>query len=136
MFFGKLLKEYRLKCAKIGLSNFVQKIEMKVYDYSRLERGLIEYPRSLSWIVKVIDNLNIKDDEDKKDKLLLWWGKPFIMQKMKENIFAIHALDTNGKSTSARNLKKISKYLKKQAKEHNKKADEYNEKKIIPPTNE
>ena len=126
MFFGKKLKELRLKHAKMGLRNFSIATGMLPSEYSNIERGLAPPPEDNKWFNKLCKKLKVPSHSEVKLELYNEWKKPFVMQLMDEDISIGHALMTDGTSADAEKLGEVSEYMQNIAKEHNKKAREYN----------
>jgi len=131
MFFGKKLKELRLKYAKMGLRNFSKDMEMSPSEYSNLERGLALPPKDKEWIHKLLEKLQIPQYSEDEMALYIEWNKPFVMQLMDEDIFISHATLTGGGHADTKKLKEVSEWMREIAIEHNKKAKKYNEEKLI-----
>jgi len=131
VFFGKKLKELRLKYAKKGLRNFSMEMDMSPSEYSNLERGLAPPSKDKEWIHKLLEKLQIPPFSEDEMALYIEWNKPFVMRLMDEDIFIGHALKTDGTSADAKKLVEVSEYMQNIAIEHNKKAKKYNEEKSI-----
>ena len=129
MFFGKKLKELRLKHAKQGLRNFSIATGMSPSEYSDIERGLAPPPKNKEWVHNLLEKLQIPPYSEDEMNLYLEWNKPFVMQLMDEDIFITHATLTGGGHADAKKLVEVSEYMQDIAKKHNKKAKEYNESK-------
>ena len=128
MFFGKKLKELRLKYASMGLHNFANKMEMSVLLYSEIERGLVPPPPSKKWIGDIMVSLNMEFGCLDAVELYDLWEKPFVMQKMNENVVCsplTHKSD--GTLLNKEEFKSLHDHINDVAKKHNKMADEYNE---------
>lgn len=128
MFFGKKLKELRLKHASIGLHNFANHINMSVLFYSEMERGLIPPPPSKKWIYEMMTFLNLKHDSLEAMELYNLWAKPFIMQKMSENVVVsplVHKSD--GTRLTTEEYIQLNEHINSVGREHNKIAHEYND---------
>ena len=127
MFFGKKLKELRLKHANMGLHNFANHIKMDVLFCSKMERGLIPPPPCKKWINGMIDYLNLAHDSEEAIELYELWAEPFVMQKMDENILPsplVHKSD--GTKLTEYELKSLTDHINSVGREHNKMAEEYN----------
>ena len=128
MFFGKKLKELRLKYASMGLHNFADKIKMSVLLYSEIERGLVPPPSSKKWLHDIMDALQIEEGCSDAVELFVLWEKPFVMQKMHDSVVCsplTHKSD--GTKLTTEEYLKLNDYINSVAKKHNKMADEYNE---------
>ena len=125
MFFGKKVKELRLKYANKGLRNFSIDMGMSGVEYSNMERGLTSPPTEEKWIHTLCEKLKVPSKE--KAELYIEWNKPFVMQLMDESVFIVHALMEDGTSADAQKLHEVSEYMRNISIEHNKKAREYNE---------
>ena len=128
MFFGKKLKELRLKYAKMGLHNFAEEAKMSVLLYSEIERGLVPPPPSKKWINDMIDLLQMEEGCLESVFLYDLWDKPFVMQKMHDNVVCsplTHKSD--GTPLTTEEYLKLNEHINSVARKHNKIADEYNE---------
>jgi hypothetical protein len=128
MFFGKKLKELRLKYARLGLHNFAAKVKMSVLLYSEIERGLVPPPPSKEWICDIIGLLQMEEGCLDSVELYDLWEKPFVMQKMNENVVCspmTHKSD--GTPLTTEEYLNLNEHINSVAREHNKMADEYNE---------
>jgi len=127
MFFGKKVKELRLKYAKKGLRQFSIDMGMKPSEYFNIEKGYSPPPEDDAWLHKLCKNLEIPSHSEDELDLYAEWTKPFTMRFMDEEAFAVHGLMTDGTSADVNKLQELSEYMQDIAKEHNKKAKEYNE---------
>jgi hypothetical protein len=128
MFFGKKLKELRLKYASMGLHNFANKINMSVLLYNEIERGLVPPPPCRKWIGEVMVSLNMEFGCSDAVELYDLWGKPFVMQKMNDSVVCsplTHKSD--GTPLTTEEYLKLNEHINSHARKHNKIADEYNE---------
>jgi transcriptional regulator with XRE-family HTH domain len=126
VFFGKKLKELRLKHASKGLRNFSIATGMAPSEYSAIERGLAPPPEDKEWIHKIMKLLELPEYSEDEMDLYIEWNKPFVMQLMNEDIFICHGLMSDGTSADAKKLVEVSEYMQNIAIEHNKKAREFN----------
>ena len=127
MFFGKKLKELRLKRAGMGLHKFAEAVDMSPLDLSHIEHGYTEYPREKEWLFKILSLLRVDDYDHDCLELSSLWVKPFVMQKMSENVVpSPFTSKVDGTLLTIEELEKLCLFLQNNAKEHNKKADEYN----------
>ena len=125
MFFGKKLKELRLKSKK-GLRNFSLETKIKTSTYSNIELGYEKFED-----VAIYDRIKDSFTEDvstedirKLDEL---FEAPFVMQKMPEPFMPspfIHKSD--GEKLTEDELMGLIDYVNTITKEHNEKADAYN----------
>lgn len=144
MFFGKKLKEFRLKYVHMGLRKFAKIIGICSSELYKIEAGHIPPPiNSSSFLPDVYNALEGK----KKISNLIWFEllelfrKPFVMQKMKETIGLFHATrriqpgeegytseedDYNTSPATPDELIGIAEFINNHVREHNKKADTYN----------
>ena len=127
MFFGKKLKELRLKRVGMGCHKFAKVIEMSPLDLNHIEHGYQEYPREKEWLFKIQSMLRFDDYDSDCLELASLWLKPFVMQKMNEDVFpSPFTSKADGTRLTTEELEKLCLFLQNHAKEHNKKADEYN----------
>lgn len=144
MFFGKKLKEFRLKYAHMGLRKFAREIGICPSELSKIEQGHIPPPiNSSSFLPNVYKALERK----KKISNLVWFEltelfrKPFVMQKMHESVGIVHATvrkkegeegftteedDYNTRPATPGECIGITEFINNHVREHNKKADAYN----------
>jgi len=129
IFFGKKLKEFRLKYAKKGLRGFsVDIIKMCPSEYSKIERGLVPPPPCKKWIYGVIDLFNLEHDSSEALELYNLWAEPFVMQKMSENIVISPLTSkTDGTQLTTEEFINLNKHINAISKKHNKVAEKYNE---------
>ena len=129
MFFGKKLKELRLKHARMGLHNFHKAMgtTLTVIDLFNIEHGYAPPPDCGRFMAQIHAALNIPSDhEDWIELRDLRYNEPFVMQEMDEEVSVRHALMSDGSSADLKTLKKVSNHIRNVAKKHNKKAEEYN----------
>ena len=147
MFFGKLLREMRLKYGKIGARNFAKKMSMNPSDYIDIEMGYTPPPSQSKWLFKIFENMgftnkkaifdNLKAhpywtpgfmSQKAKDQQDLWYlhNKPFVMQKMNEEGLPAFVSTENGAPLDKDKLRALAEWMQTKAKEHNKKVDAYN----------
>jgi len=130
IFFGKKLKELRLKHAEMGLHNFHKAMgtTLKVSDLFDIEHGYALPPdcgRFMAQIIKVLDIPIDHEDWVELEKLKI---KPFIMQKKNENVvLSLLTHKSDGSRLTEEEFKNLHDHINNIAKEHNKKADEYND---------
>jgi len=144
MFFGKKLKEVRLK-AGFGLRKMSERMGMLASEYSDIERGYVDY-RKEYLITKI--KLILEGNVSKEDLMQLWdlYEAPFVMQKMTEGGRIFHATkNIEGSETAClftgeiipktraatvEECVEISEWMNERAREHNKKVDEFNNKEV------
>lgn len=126
MFFGQKLKELRVKHAKIGLRRFAEITCMKPSELSKIEHGYVPPPKNSNWLFMIADRLKLEDFTEEQMDFFILWKKPFVMQLMEEDGFAVHGLMSDGTSADGDKLVELSEYIQNRAKEHNRKAREYN----------
>lgn len=127
MFFGKKLKELRLKHASMGLHNFAIKVKMPIRFYSEMERGLVPPPPCKKWIYGMMTHLNLEHDSLKAKELHNLWDEPFVMQKMDEDVVVspfVHK--TDGTRLTTEEYLNLNEHINSIGRKHNKIADEYN----------
>ena len=130
MFFGKQLKEVRLKQG-FGLRKFADIIGTEPSRYSAIERGYVEPPGSPDdgvWICDVLEHLELEKYDPIMMNLMTSWREPFVMQYMPEVGFSSFVHHTDGTPFSEEELINLHKDFEATREEHNRKADEYNEK--------
>ena len=124
MFFGKKLKELRLK-SNIGLRKFAEKIEILPSELSDIEHGYKKLEdsevfdamkKNFVWPVNDLDIVNLE--------ILL--QEPFAMQKMSVGGIPVFPITTDGKPITDEKLRDLHEYLQTYMEEHNTKADIYN----------
>ncbi len=146
MYFGKKLKEIRLKHADMGLRKFSKEIGIKASDLSNIECGYAPYPNDeifekMHCVCKAdIDLAFFLVFLDDWSELVILRKQPFIMQKMEEGII-FHATkriqpveesytseedDYNTRPATGKECIEITEFINNHVREHNKKADEYN----------
>jgi hypothetical protein len=127
MFFGKKLKELRIKHAKQGLRRFSDTVDMCPSQYSEMERGIVPPPPCKKWIYGIIDILGLKHDDPEAIELYDLWGEPFVMQKMRDDgIVSPLAHKSDGTPLTKDEYLKLNEYINSIGREHNKIADGYN----------
>ena len=124
MFFGKKLKELRLK-KKIGISFFAEKIEKSPSYLTDVEMGYVKPFEDFDFIIEISKILEL-DKNDELD-LIHYWLKPFLMQKKSVDVIPILTSDKNGNLFNEEKREEFRQFLRKRAIEHNEKAEEYNE---------
>lgn len=143
MFFGKKLKEIRLKQG-FGLRKFAELMDIKPSELFEIEHGYIEYPKKGKWIEDIRLLLKLEQDDIDIKELCRYFHKSFMIQEMKESGMIFHATkriqkgeegytseedDYNTRPATPEECVNISEFINNHIKEHNKKAREYNEKK-------
>ena len=126
MFFGKKLKELRLKHAEMGLRKFSDELGISASELSNIERGLSPHPKEEYWLYKIMDILKMPQYSEDEIELCRLWDEPFVMQFMDEDIFIVHGLMADGSSATPEKLGEVSEWMQNKAKEHNEKARKYN----------
>lgn len=140
IFFGKKLKEMRLKYAKMGLRKFAETIEICPSELSKIEHGYMTPPYDKEWLLMIYEKLGfdikvankIMNDSlfyypapDEKELYQLW-RQPFVVQKMSENFIPAFVCTADENPLSEEKMTEFVEYINNIAKEHNKRADEYN----------
>ena len=127
MSFGKTLKKLRLEKAEMGMRNFAQAIEMDAKELGDIEHGYAPPPsEEVFW--RIVEALGITEDHSPElIELAEEYRKPFVMEKMPENIIPGFVCTTDGKAPTKEKLTQLADWLNEKAVEHNKKADEYNQ---------
>ena len=128
MFFGKKLKELRLKHSKKGLRNFALEIEIKPTELSNIELGYNKPPDDTYLLHKIITAFNISSHHKDWLELMILYRRPFVMQLMDENMMPsplTHKSD--GTPLTKSEFISLAEHVNNIAKEHNKKAREHNE---------
>jgi transcriptional regulator with XRE-family HTH domain len=134
MFFGKKLKELRLK-AGYGLRTFAETLPILPSDLSDIENGWKAPPSPsekfydtpfIDRILRVLSkgHCPIPLDQEEKNSLKELYSKPFEVQEMSETIFpAPWASKVDGTKLSTVELKELTETMQNRAKEHNKKQE-------------
>ena len=125
MFFGKKLKELRLKSRK-GLRNFSIEIGVDPSFLSEIERGLQKL-EDFERYDAIKEQFNEKVTEEDIAALDELFQAPFIMQRMTEGIMIsplTHKSD--GTRLTKEEFTNLANHVNDIAIEHNKKADAYN----------
>lgn len=130
MFFGKKLREMRLKYAKLGIHHFLKKIDIDVNasEYNYIEHGYICPPDSEAFMKSIQNAFGVDDDNEEWKELCRLKQEKFVMQLMPEDV-VISPLThkTDGSYLTNDDLFRLNSYINHVAKEHNKKAREYND---------
>ena len=127
MFFGKKLKELRLKHPKRGMRNFAMDIGMDVLEYSNMEKGYNPPPDDTMFLHNVIMGLGIPAQHEDWMDLMQLYREPFVMQLMSEGMVPsplTHKSD--GTPLTENEFRGLADHVNNIAKEHNKKAREFN----------
>ena len=131
MFFGKKLKELRLKHAKMGIHNFNKAMgtSLNVKELYDIEQGYAEKPDTTRFSQQIKYALGLTCDHPDWIELVKLSKEPFVMQKMPEGIIPSPLTHKNdGNQLTKEELISLTDYVNNIAIEHNKKADEYNKK--------
>jgi transcriptional regulator with XRE-family HTH domain len=126
-FFGKKLKEFRLKYGKIGLRNFAKKIGLNPSELSEIERGMTPPPSCDLWLHNIVEAIGLKQDSSESKELYNSWKQQFVMQEISDDVVIspfVHKKD--GIPLTEEEYKKVNKYINDIGRKHNKKAREYN----------
>jgi len=129
MFFGKKLKELRLKHAKMGIHNFhkAMRTSLTVKDLFDIEDGYVKPPDHNRYLAMIRLALGIKSDHEDWLELMKLYREPFVMQKMPENIVPCpFTHKSDGTQLTKEEFIGLTEHVNNMTKEHNKKADEYN----------
>jgi hypothetical protein len=129
MFFGKKLRELRLKHAKQGIHNFHKSMNtsMEIKELFDIEHGYAKPPDDIMFLQQVIMALGIPAQHDDWLELMKLYKEPFVMQKMPEGIIAsplVHK--TDGTRLTEQEYIHLNEYINNHSREHNLKADAYN----------
>jgi len=128
MFFGKKLKELRLKHAQEGLRRFSDTAGLCPSEYSKIERGLIPPPSCKVWIYGMIEILNLEQDSKEALELYELWAEPFVMQKMRTDVVCSPLTHkTDGTPLTEDEFVGLNEHINSIGRKHNKNADKYNE---------
>jgi len=131
MFFGKKLKDLRLKYANIGLSSFSREMGMIPSEYSAIEYGYSPPPTDEEWFVMLCSTLKIVPLQKEALELYFLWQQKFVMQMMPENIFpSPMSSKIDGSILKEEELIDLYDFINSISKEHNKKAIEFNKEQI------
>ncbi len=126
MFFGKKIKELRLKYSEIGLRKFANKIDMKPSELSNIERGFTKPPQDIEWMWKIIYALGLEGDVAVQLEFINMFKESFVMQEMEEDVIPAFVCTTTGKPIEEEKFEELCEWINIKAKEHNQKAREYN----------
>lgn len=129
MFFGKKLRELRLRHAVMGLHKFTTAMgtTRKVSEMYDIEHGYIPCPWSYSFSTQVRKVLGIPVDHEDWIELVRLAREPFVMQEMDEGVVVSHLVHkTDGTPLSEPEYRGLNAHINDIAKEHNKKAREFN----------
>ena len=106
---------------------------MNPVEYNQIEHGYIPYPTDEEWFEKICRGLDISlespDPNVVGDYIILrgYWEKPFVMQKMNEDILiSPFVCTTEGVPLTKEKMIEVQEYLVDYAKKHNKEAEKYN----------
>lgn len=139
MFFGKKLKELRLK-ANMGLRKFSETMDIKASKLSNIERGY-EHLGSTFLLSKIIVTLAEELSAEEVEVLANLYEEPFVMQKMEFGGFIPHATKRlqpneegytneedpyNTRPATVEELASMTEWFNNIVEEHNAKADIYN----------
>lgn len=130
MFFGKKLRELRLRHAEMGLHKFHEAMgtTLKVSELFDIEHGYASPPDCGRFMAQILKVLDVPDDhQDWLELRDLRYDKPFVMQEKDENVVVsplVHK--TDGTRLSEEEYRGLNTHINNVAKEHNKKAREFN----------
>lgn len=127
MFFGKKLKELRLK-KDYGLRKFAELLEVKPIVICDLECGYAEPPQEENWISDICIRLALDGDDELA--LTELYHQPFFMQK-KPDFMPAFVTTVDGEPPKEKGLRPLCEAFKQDTDNHNKKADEFNKRRKI-----
>lgn len=130
MFFGKKMKELRLKYAKAGIRRFKDKMNttLKVSELFNIEHGYAPLPDCSKFMAQLNHALDINIDSKDWKELVRLALEPFIMQTKSKVIISPLNYKSDGSPFTIIERVDLNDYLNCLVEEHNKKAEEYNKK--------
>lgn len=120
MFFGKYLKQLRLKYRKVGLQDFAFLAMVTPSHLNAIENGYKEPPKIDGWLAHVMYHLGVSNSSE-GDTLEKLYEAPFEMQMKPEHVVIAQVIADQGEEVSMAKIKKLQKEMVRSAKEHNKK---------------
>jgi hypothetical protein len=126
MYFGKKLKELRIREPYASMRDVAKALDMKPSEYSRLEHAYAAPPEDAEWFWKLVYSIGVGDDIEAQLTLRSLLLEPFVMQEMPEFIPAF-VCTTDGNPLSKDKMTEFVEWMNDKVEEHNKEAKEYNE---------
>lgn len=125
MFFGKKLKELRIRDPYRNIRDVAKPLNMKPSEYSSLEHGYISPPEDGDWFWKLVYAIGVGDNIAAQLALRSQMLEPFVMQEMPEFFPAI-VCTNDGNPLSEEKMTEFVEWMNERAEEHNKKARKHN----------